>query len=162
MHILHLKRRNQAEQESKTMSVLTAELEPSPHASHPMSKGLRGAYHAYWLLYIAFVVAPIVAGLDKFADFLVDWEQYLTPPVAHMLPVAPHTFMQGVGVIEIIAGLLVAFRPAIGGYVVAFWLWGIIANLLLGAGYYDIALRDLGLSLAALALARLSVMFARS
>ncbi len=144
------------------MSVLTAELEPAPYAGQRMSKGLRGAYHAYWLLYIAFVMAPIVAGLDKFADFLVDWEQYLTPPVAHMLPVAPHTFMQGVGVVEIIAGLLVAFRPAIGGYVVAVWLWGIIVNLLLGAGYYDIALRDFGLSLAALALARLSVMFGRS
>jgi hypothetical protein len=144
------------------MSVLTAELEPSPQAGRSMSKGLRGAYHAYWLLYVAFVIAPIVAGLDKFADFLVDWEQYLTPPVAHMLPVAPHVFMKGIGVIEIIAGLLVAFRPAIGGYVVAIWLWGIIVNLLLGAGYYDIALRDLGLSLAALALARLSIMFGRS
>jgi hypothetical protein len=151
-----------AEEEKEVMSVLTAELPPSSQSTFPMSRGLRGAYHAYWLLYLAFVAAPIVAGLDKFADVLVDWEQYLTPPVAHMLPVAPHTFMQGVGVIEIFAGLLVAFRPAIGGYVVAFWLWGIIANLLLGAGYYDIALRDFGLSLAALALARLSVMFGRS
>ena len=105
--------------------------------------------------------APIVAGLDKFTDIIVQWEQYLTPPVAHMLPVAPETFMRVSGVVEIAAGLLVAFRPAIGGYVVALWLWGIIVNLLLGAGYYDIALRDLGLSLGALALARLSLAFRR-
>jgi uncharacterized membrane protein HdeD (DUF308 family) len=69
--------------------------------------------------------------------------------VAHILPVAPQTFMRAAGVIEIAAGLLVAFRPAIGGYVVALWLWGVIVNLLLGAGYYDIALGDFGLSLGA-------------
>ena len=123
--------------------------------------GLREAQHAYGLLYVAFIVAPIVAGLDKFAHLLVDWTQYLAPVVAARLPLAPVTFMQAVGVIEIIAGLLVAARPAIGGYVVAFWLWGIIVNLLLIPGYYDIALRDFGLSLAALALARLALTFQR-
>jgi len=120
---------------------------------------LTPARQAYWLLYVAFIAAPIIAGLDKFTDFLVQWEQYLTPPVAHLLPVSEQVFMRAVGVIEVIAGLLVAFRPAIGGYVAAVWLCGIIVNLLLGAGYYDIALRDFGLALAALALARLSVLF---
>jgi hypothetical protein len=128
-----------------------------------MSSGpLAPARQAYRLLYLAFVAAPIIAGVDKFTEFLVQWEQYLTPPVANLLPVSAQMFMRAVGVIEIIAGLLVAFRPAIGGYVVAAWLGGIIVNLLLGAGYYDIALRDFGLLLAALALARLSALFERS
>lgn len=116
-------------------------------------RSIRGAY---WLLYIAFVVAPIVAGLDKFTHLLVDWTQYLAPVIAGWLPVTPHTFMEAIGVVEIIAGILVAARPAIGGWVVAVWLWAIIVNLLLIPGYYDIALRDFGLSLAALALARLA------
>jgi hypothetical protein len=94
--------------------------------------------------------------LDKFFHLLVNWNQYLAPQIASLLPVAPSTFMQIVGGIEIAAGLLVAVRPHVGAYVVAFWLWGIIANLLMIPGYYDIALRDFGLSLGALALGRLS------
>ncbi len=117
------------------------------------------AYQAYQFLYVAFVIAPIVAGADKFLHFLVNWDQYLSPMVTNMLPIAPHTFMLGVGVIEIIAGLLVAFAPAIGGWVVAAWLCGIIVNLLSIPGYYDIALRDLGLALGACALARLATEF---
>ncbi len=143
------------------MSVLTSE-PLAPDVRRQLPGALAPARQAYWLLYIAFIAAPIIAGLDKFTDFLVQWEQYLTPPVAHLLPVSEHVFMRAVGVVEIIAGLLVAFRPTIGGYVVAVWLCGIILNLLLGAGYYDIALRDVGLALAALALARLSVLFQRS
>ena len=141
------------------MSVHTTAMEYPTHAGTRLSTEVRGAQQAYWLLYITFIVAPIIAGLDKFANLLADWEQYLTPPVANMLPVSGPVFMRAAGVVEVIAGLLVAWKPAIGGYVVALWLWGIIVNLLLGHGYYDIALRDLGLSLAALALARLSVMF---
>jgi hypothetical protein len=114
------------------------------------------AYQAYWILYLGFIVAPIVAGADKFTHILVDWNQYLAPVIANAVPLAPHTIMAVVGVIEIAAGLLVAVRPSIGGYVVCLWLWGIIVNLLLVPGYYDIALRDLGLSLGALALARLA------
>ena len=121
----------------------------------------RGAYQAYWLLYIGFIVAPIIAGLDKFVHALADWDQYLAPAVARLLPVGEHTFMQAVGVVEIVAGLLVAMKPSVGGYVVAIWLLGIIVNLLLAGGYYDIALRDLGLLLAALALGRLSTVFAK-
>jgi hypothetical protein len=111
---------------------------------------------AYQILHIGFIIAPIVAGLDKFFHLLVNWDQYLAPTVARMLPFDGHTFMLIVGVIEIVAGLLVWFKPRIGGYVVMAWLWGIILDLLLVPGYYDVALRDFGLSLGALALARLA------
>jgi hypothetical protein len=117
------------------------------------------AYQAYQILHLAFVVAPVIAGADKFFHFLVNWDQYLSPVVARMLPVSGHTFMQGVGLIEIVAGFLVAFMPAIGGLVVGLWLCGIIVNLLAIPGYYDVALRDLGLALCAFALARLATEF---
>ena len=140
------------------MSTLTAELEThgSQNQAGPLTGDERRAvHHAYTLLYAAFIVAPIVAGLDKFFDVLVQWEQYLAPAAVSALPVAPHTFMMIVGAIEIVAGLLVLWRPSVGGYVVAVWLWGIILNLLWGRGHYDIALRDFGLSLGALALAQI-------
>jgi hypothetical protein len=92
---------------------------------------------------------------------LTPWHNYLAPAIAQMLPMTPHTFMMVVGGVEIIAALVVAARPSIGGYLVAVWLWGIIVNLLLTRGYYDIALRDLGLSLGALALANLAPQFER-
>jgi hypothetical protein len=117
------------------------------------------AYQAYQILHIAFVVAPVIAGADKFFHFLVNWDQYLSPSVTRTLPVSGHTFMLGVGLIEIVAGLLVAFMPAIGGVVVGAWLCGIILNLLSIPGYYDVALRDLGLALGAFALARLATEF---
>ncbi len=112
---------------------------------------------AYTLLHLAFVVAPIVAGLDKFTNLLVDWSDYLAPFVLNMLPVSGDVFMYIVGVIEIVAGVIVLARPRYGGYLVAVWLWGIILNLLMVPGFFDVALRDFGLSLGALALARLSV-----
>jgi len=117
------------------------------------------AYQAWQILHLAFTVAPIIAGVDKFLGLLVDWDKYLAPAVSNLSPVSSHTLMLGVGVVEVIAGLVVALRPRFGGYLVALWLWGIIANLLLIPGYYDIALRDFGLSLGALALARLSETF---
>jgi uncharacterized membrane protein HdeD (DUF308 family) len=113
-----------------------------------------GAVQAYRVLHAGFVVLPILAGLDKFAGVLTHWEQYLAPFVQRY--VQPGVFMSAVGVIEVAAGLLVAVRPKIGGYVVALWMWAIIANLLMIPGYYDVALRDFGLSLGALALARLA------
>ena len=119
----------------------------------------RAAHQAYLILYVGFVALPILAGLDKFFYLTTNWEQYLAPFVTKILPFSDHTFMLAVGVVEIIAGILVAVRPRIGAYVVALWLWGIIANLLLAANFYDIALRDFGLSLGALALARLSQEF---
>jgi hypothetical protein len=115
------------------------------------------SYQAYQILHIAFTVAPVIAGIDKFFHVLVDWDQYLSPMVSRTLGIPGHTFMLGVGVVEIIAGLLVAVAPRIGGWVVGFWLCGIILNLLSIPSYFDVALRDLGLALGAFALARLSV-----
>jgi hypothetical protein len=117
------------------------------------------AYQAYCVLYAGFIALPVLAGVDKFFHFLVNWDQYLAPVAMRILPVSGHTFMLVVGVVEIAAGVLVALRPRMGAYVVALWLWGIIVNLLLIPGFYDIALRDFGLSLGALALARLSQEF---
>ena len=116
---------------------------------------------AYQILHLAYTVAPLVAGLDKFFHWLVNWDQYLAPAVARMLPVSGHTFMLAVGVIEMGAGLLVAFMPRIGAWVVAAWLFGIIINLLILPGYFDVALRDFGLALGAIALARLSEDYGR-
>jgi hypothetical protein len=117
------------------------------------------AYQAFWLLRIGFVVAPILFGLDKFFHVLVDWDRYLAPELTDLLDVEAHTLMYVVGAIEIVAGLVVAVRPRFGGYLVAAWLGGIILNLLLLADYYDVALRDFGLLLAALTLARLATAF---
>ena len=117
------------------------------------------AVQAFWLLRIGFVVAPILFGLDKFAHVLVDWDIYLAPEFSDLLNAEAHTLMYFVGVIEIVAGLVVAVRPRFGGYLVAAWLAGIIVNLLMMADYYDIALRDFGLLLAALTLARLATAF---
>jgi hypothetical protein len=114
------------------------------------------ARQAFRILHVGFVVLPILAGLDKFFEVLVDWDRYLAPVATDVLPVSGHSLMLAVGVIEIAAGVLVALRPRIGGYVVAVWLWAIILNLLVAGDYFDIALRDFGLSLAALALARLA------
>lgn len=119
------------------------------------------SYQAYQVLRLGFTVAPIVAGLDKFTHFLVNWDQYLASYFPSMLGISANTFMRGVGVIEVIAGIGVALKPKIFGYVVSGWLMGIIVNLLIKGDYYDIALRDLGLALGAFALARLSVLFDR-
>ena len=116
----------------------------------------RPAYQAYQILRFAFTVAPIVAGLDKFFHFLVNWDQYLPSVVNSMSGGHGHQLMLVVGVVEIVAGLGVAFKPRIFAYVVSAWLLLIIVNLLMIPGYFDVALRDLGLSLGALALARLS------
>ena len=117
------------------------------------------AYQAYQILHIGFVVAPVIAGLDKFSHLLVNWDMYLAPAISTLSPIGGHGLMQAVGVVEIIAGILVAFKPRIGAYVVVLWLWGIILNLILIPNYFDVALRDFGLSLGALALARLSQEF---
>jgi hypothetical protein len=116
-------------------------------------------FQAFWLLRIGFTVAPILFGLDKFFDLLVDWQIYLAPELDDLIPGNAHQAMLAVGVVEIVAGLVVAFRPRFGGYLVAAWLAGIIVNLLLQADYYDIALRDFGLLLGALTLARLAAEF---
>jgi hypothetical protein len=117
------------------------------------------SYQAYQILHLGFTAAPILAGLDKFLHLLTNWDQYLAPFIPRLLHVPGHTFMLVVGAIEVVAGLLVAVKPKIGGYIVMAWLWGIIANLLLIPGYFDVGLRDFGLSLGALALARLATQF---
>jgi len=121
-----------------------------------MRQRTRNERDAYRLLYAGFVAAPIIAGFDKFTDKLGNWDRYLSDEVAEKLPVERHTFMQGVGLIEMGAGLLVAAKPKWGAYVVSAWLGGIIANLLTKPQYRDVALRDLGLALSALALGRLA------
>ncbi|HEX3251601.1 MAG TPA: hypothetical protein VHS05_19350 [Pyrinomonadaceae bacterium] len=123
-------------------------------ATHP-------SYQAYQILRLGFTVAPIVAGLDKFFHLLVNWDQYLPSTVNAMTGGHGHQLMLVAGIIEIVAGLGVFFKPRIFAYVVSAWLLLIIANLLMIPGYFDVALRDLGLSLGALALARLSAEYDR-
>src|SRR5947207_10781174 len=134
----------------------TAEISPAevtrPRWDNP-------AFQAFWVLRIGFTVAPILFGADKFAHVLVNWDKYLAPRIVDHLPWTAHQVMYGVGVIEIVAGLVVFLRPRFGGYLVAAWLTGIIVNLLLIPGFYDVALRDVGLLLAALTLARLAKAF---
>jgi len=116
-------------------------------------------YQAFLLLRIAFTVAPIAFGLDKFFNVLVDWPTYLAPWIDDIAPGSAQDFMYFVGVIEIVAGVLVALKPRYAAYVVAAWLAGIIFNLLTYSGYYDVALRDFGLMLGALTLARLASVY---
>jgi hypothetical protein len=116
------------------------------------------ARQAFSILRFGFTVAPIIAGADKFFHFLVDWDKYLAPWIANIVKNG-HAFMLATGVIEIVAGIVVAVKPKFGAYLVAAWLAGIIVNLVTYPGYYDVALRDLGLLLGALALGRLAMMY---
>jgi uncharacterized membrane protein YphA (DoxX/SURF4 family) len=137
----------------------------APHARGDRVSGVRErmrsdpAYQGFLLLRIGFTVAPIVFGLDKFTNVLVDWTQYLAPWINDIIPGSASDFMYVVGVVEIAAGVIVALRPRYGAYLVAAWLAGIIVNLLTYSGYYDIALRDFGLMLGALTLARLASVY---
>lgn len=117
------------------------------------------AYQAFLILRSTFAIAPIVFGADKFFGLLVSWDRYLAPSIANLSPLSVHDTMYLVGVVEIVAGLLVAVAPRLGAPVVSLWLLGIIVNLLLVPGYYDIALRDFGLFLAAVSLWRLAVVY---
>lgn len=117
------------------------------------------AYEAYQILRVGFIVAPIVAGLDKFFHVLVNWDQYLPPFVNRMVGGHGHELMLVAGIVEIVAGLGIFFKPKVFAYIVSAWLLMIVVNLLLIPGYYDIALRDFGLALGAFALARLSQTF---
>jgi uncharacterized membrane protein YphA (DoxX/SURF4 family) len=116
----------------------------------------RDGNRAFRLLYGAFVLLPIVAGFDKFGDKLANWSGYLAPIVSENVPLRPDALMRVVGVVEIVAGMLVALRPRVGAYVVAAWLAAIIVNLFALGHYWDVVLRDFGLLLGALALASLS------
>lgn len=121
-----------------------------------LSSGNQSANQAFQILRFGFTVAPILAGFDKFFHLLVDWDKYLSPIANNVLGGHGHQFMCVVGFIEIVAGVGVFLKPRFFAYVVSLWLLLIIINLLTIPGYYDIALRDLGLALGALALGRLS------
>ena len=114
------------------------------------------SYQAYQILHLGFTAAPILAGIDKFFHLLCNWDQYLAPWIASFSPVPGHTLTLTAGVIEMAAGILVAVRPRMGAPVVGAWLCLIIINLLTMGSYFDVALRDLGLALAAFALWRLA------
>jgi hypothetical protein len=116
-------------------------------------------FQAFAVMRLAFTVAPILFGVDKFANVLVHWPDYLAPWVNDLVPGTGQQFMYAVGVVEILAGVIVALKPRYGAYVVAGWLAGIILNLLTASGFYDIALRDFGLLLGALALGRLASVY---
>ena len=124
--------------------------EPVPVDAGPPSR--QGAVSAFQLLRVGYALLPIVAGVDKFLNILTSWDMYLASPIAERLPVAPETFMRITGGIEILAGVLVAVVPRVGACVVATWLGAITLNLLLTQGNYDVALRDFGLMLGAIAL----------
>jgi hypothetical protein len=142
------------------MSIADADV---PRRHEPLTRAARAQsdpiYQAYALLWVGFTVAPIAFGLDKFFNVLVDWEIYLAPWVNRLLPGSASDAMLAVGAIEVVAGIAVALKPRYGAYLVAAWLAGIIFNLLTYSGYYDIALRDFGLMLGALTLARLASRF---
>ncbi|MDH7460735.1 hypothetical protein QEG73_05575 [Chitinophagaceae bacterium 26-R-25] len=108
------------------------------------------------LLKLTFGLVPIVAGLDKFTNLLTNWEQYLSPKMAGMLPLQPHAFMMVVGVIEIVAGVIVLLKPAIGGIIVAAWLTLIALTLIFGGHYFDVAVRDLVMAIGAFSMTRLA------
>ena len=138
------------------MSTIGASIRPAPI---PTLARLRRdpVAQAFTMLRVTFTVAPILFGIDKFANVLTDdWTRYLATEFNDVIPGSAADAMYAVGVIEIVAGLVVAVSPRFGGYLVAAWLGGIIVNLLLVGGYGDIALRDFGLLLAALTLARLA------
>jgi hypothetical protein len=130
-----------------------------PTGTAAASSSADAGYQAYLLLRLAFTVAPIAFGLDKFFNVMVDWPQYLAPWINDILPGDGHDAMHLIGVVEIAAGLIVAVKPRYGAPLVAAWLAGIIVNLLTLSGFYDVALRDFGLMLGALTLARLAVVY---
>jgi len=143
------------------MSTIAAALRPIPL---PSGQALRSdpATQAFLLLRIAFTVAPILFGLDKFAEVMIsDWPKYLAPQFNDLIPGSAQDAMYLVGAIEVLAGVVVAVAPRFGGVLVAGWLGGIIVSLLLVGGYADIALRDFGLLLGALTLSRLGTAYSR-
>ncbi len=132
-----------------------------PHlTSGALTANADPGYQAFLLLRTVFTVAPIAFGLDKFANLLTDWPGYLAPWIDGIVPGTAQQAMYAVGVVEVVAGIAVAVAPRFGGWLVAAWLAGIIVNLLTIPGFYDVALRDFGLLVAAVALARLAARYA--
>ncbi|HEY0402875.1 MAG TPA: hypothetical protein VGD09_12720 [Blastococcus sp.] len=132
------------------------------HLTRTRTTAADPAHQAFMLLRTVFTIAPIAFGLDKFANLLTDWPQYLAPWIDRIVPGTAQQMMYAVGVVEILAGVVVAVAPRIGGWIVAAWLAGIIVDLLTVPGFYDVALRDFGLLVGAVALARLAVRYTPS
>jgi hypothetical protein len=150
-----------AERTGLNMAELTERRGGTQVRGRAEESGLLASNQAFRILHFAFVVAPTLMGLDKFFNVLTHWTNYVAPPFARMMPFPAETFMMVVGVVEIVAGLIVLLKPKIGAVIVAIWLALIIINLVVlsastGRPYYDIALRDLGLFLGAIALSRLA------
>jgi len=124
--------------------------------SHEARTTMSAVDRVITILRFTFGLVPIVAGADKFTDILTNWDQYLAPAVANMLPFAPHTFMLIVGVIEIVAGLIVLAKPRVGSIIVCLWLLGIAINLVMTGKYYDVAVRDVVMAIGAFSLFTLS------
>lgn len=132
------------------------EIEEDIHADKFVKDGKFPEYQAYRTLHLGYTLLPVIAGVDKFFEVLVNWNRYLAPIIPQFLGLNGQTIMYGVGVIEVAAGIITALRPRLGGYFIAGWFGAIIINLFLVPGFYDIALRDFGLALGAWALAKLS------
>ncbi len=130
-----------------------------PHAT--AAERSSPSWQAYEILHVGFTVAPILAGIDKFFHLLCNWDQYLAPWIARLSPIGGHDLMLLAGVIEVVAGILVALKPRVGAPIVGAWLCLIIVNLITMGSFLDVALRDLGLALGAFALWRLAREFAR-
>jgi hypothetical protein len=131
---------------------------PVVRSANPVDTDHAGR-QAYVLLRTVFTVAPVLFGLDKFVNVMTDWTHYLAPWINDIVPGTAQQAMYAVGVVEIVAGIVVAVAPRFGGYLVAAWLVGIIVDLLTLGDFYDVALRDFGLFVAALALARLAAAY---
>ena len=147
---------------SSTTLHTPAAADEAPLAGRAAMLGARrkdAGYHAYLLLRVGFTVLPILFGIDKFTNALVNWDTYLAPWIDRIMPGDAHQFMYFVGAVEIVAGLAVLVKPRYGSWIVAAWLAGIVVNLFTYSGYYDIAMRDFGLMLAAVTLARLSSVY---
>ena len=133
---------------------------PAPSAgwtSHTLARAkAEPAYIAFVLLWIGFIAIPLIMGVDKFFNVLTNWENYLAPWIENLSPFDARGTMMAIGVVEIIAAILMILRPRYAAWVVALWLAGIIINLLTYSGFYDVALRDFGLLVAAVALALLA------
>lgn len=132
---------------------------PAPAGARPhltVIRGVEPAYQAYSTLYLGYTILPIIAGADKFGHYLVDWSKYLAPVAARLVGGHVDALMKTVGLVEIAAGILVAVKPRWGALVVSLWLLGLVGNLMLIPGYFDVALRDFGLALGAFSLWRLS------
>ena len=136
------------------MAVRQPAARPEPMA--PAAALPSSVLQSFWIMRVIYAIAPIIAGADKFFDILTDWKQYLAPVFPQVLRVSPDLFMRGVGVIEIVAGILVAIWPRFFAYLVMVWLWGIVVDLLVLGKFYDVALRDFGLSIGALSLGRIA------